>query len=92
MQLRRLHQVLLGLILLTSVAFAQVTTEATVPDERVVKALAAAKIGYSIDGGDFRLDYKVDATRSQRVWVASETSRLGALELRDVWSVAARER
>ena len=24
------------------------------------------------------------------MWVASETSRLGALELRDVWSVAAR--
>jgi len=94
MKLRRLHLVLWGLNLLISAACAQVTTttttEATVPDERVVKALAAAKIGYSIDAGDFRLDYKVDETRSQRVWVASETSRLGALELRDVWSVAAR--
>ena len=94
MQPRRLPQVLLGVLLglnlLTSLAFAQVTAGAAVPDERVTKALAAAKIGYSIDKGDFRLDYKVDATRSQRVWVASKTFRVGSLELRDVWSVAAR--
>ena len=90
MKPRRLPRVLLGLNLLTSVASAQVTAGATVPDERVTTALAAAKISYSIDGGDFRLDYTVDATRSQRVWVASKTFRVGSLELRDVWSVAAR--
>ena len=70
--------------------YAQVTTEPAAPDERVKKALSDAKLGYAIEKGDFLLDYNVDATRSQRVWVASETSRLGSLELRDVWSVGAR--
>jgi hypothetical protein len=59
-------------------------------DPRVAAALAAAGLGYSLDDGDFRLDYDVDEARSQRVWVASETARIDRLELRDVWSVAAR--
>ena len=60
------------------------------PDPRVVVALMEAGLGYSIDAGDFRLDYKVDDTRSQRVWVASDTARVDQLEMRDVWAVAAR--
>ena len=60
------------------------------PDPRVVAALMDAGLGYSIDAGDFRLDYKVDDTRSQRVWVASDTARVDQLEMRDVWAVAAR--
>jgi len=60
------------------------------PDPRVVAALKEAGLGYSIDAGDFRLDYKVDDTRSQRVWVASDTARADQLEMRDVWAVAAR--
>ena len=60
------------------------------PDPRVVAALMEAGLGYSIDAGDFRLDYKVDDTRSQRVWVASDTARVDQLEMRDVWAVAAR--
>ena len=59
-------------------------------DPRVAEALKAAGLGYSLDEGDFRLDYDVDDTRSQRVWVASETARIDQLEIRDVWSVAAR--
>ena len=53
MKPRRLHQVLLGSVLLTSIAFAQDTTGTVVPDERVTKALATAKIGYAIEAGDF---------------------------------------
>jgi len=64
------------------------TTES--PDPRVVAALMESGLGYSIDAGDFRLDYKVDDTRSQRVWVASDTARVDQLEMRDVWAVAAR--
>ena len=60
------------------------------PDPRVAAALEGAKLGFLIDDGDYRLDYKVDATRSQRVWVASATTALPPLEIRDVWSVAAR--
>jgi len=59
-------------------------------DPRVEAALKAAGLGYGIDEGDFRLDYDVGQGRSQRVWVASETARIDQLEIRDVWSVAAR--
>ena len=59
-------------------------------DDRVEAALKGAGLGFLIDEGDYRLDYKVDETRSQRVWVASGTTSLPPLEVRDVWSVAAR--
>jgi len=59
-------------------------------DPRVEAALKAAGLDYSLDEGDFRLDYDVDEARSQRVWVASATARVDQLEIRDVWSVAAR--
>jgi len=59
-------------------------------DPRVAAALEAAALTYTLDEGDFRLEYDVDEGRSQRVWVASETARIDQLEIRDVWSVAAR--
>ena len=72
-------------------AYAQApAAAATAPDPRVESALRDAKLGFLIDEGDYRLDYKVDETRSQRVWVASGTTSLPPLEVRDVWSVAAR--
>jgi hypothetical protein len=60
------------------------------PDPRVESTLKGAGLAYSIDAGDFRLEYDVDEARSQRVWVASDTARIDKLEMRDVWSVAAR--
>jgi hypothetical protein len=72
------------------VAHAQAPVAATSPDARVEIALEGAQLGFLIDDGDYRLDYKVDETRSQRVWVASATTSLPPLEVRDVWSVAAR--
>ena len=69
---------------------AEEAATAKTPDPRAVAALMEAGLGYSIDAGDFRLDYKVDDTRSQRVWVASDTARVDQLEMRDVWAVAAR--
>ena len=59
-------------------------------DPRVQAALKAAGLTYTLDDGDFRLEYDVDKERSQRVWVASDTVRIDQLEIRDVWSVAAR--
>jgi hypothetical protein len=59
-------------------------------DARVEAALKTAKLGYTIDDGDFRLDYKLAGGRSQRVWVASSTAKIADLEMRDVWSVAYR--
>ncbi len=84
--------VLLPLLLAASGASRAQTpaTAPAAPDPRVEAALNGAKLGFLIDDGDYRLDYKVDATRSQRVWVASATTALPPLEIRDVWSVAAR--
>jgi len=78
------------LTLVAAAAPAEEATTAVTPDPRVVAALKEAGLGYSIDAGDFRLNYDVDDVRSQRVWVASNTARLDQLEIRDVWSVAAR--
>jgi hypothetical protein len=72
------------------VASAEDDTKSSSGDPRVAAALKAAGLGYSIDEGDFRLEYDVDKDRTQRVWVASETARIDQLEVRDVWSVAAR--
>jgi hypothetical protein len=59
-------------------------------DSRVEAALRAAKLDFSIDDGDFRLDCSVADGRSQRVWVASNAAKVAQLEVRDVWSVAYR--
>ena len=87
---RRLLATLSLLLAAAGVAHAQTTAAATTPDARVEAALKGAQLGFLIDEGDYRLDYKVDETRSQRVWVASATTSLPPLEVRDVWSVAAR--
>jgi len=73
-----------------SVAAAAADPAPSGADPRVQAALKAAGLGYSVDEGDFRLEYDVDKDRSQRVWVASDTARIDQLEVRDVWSVAAR--
>jgi hypothetical protein len=72
------------------VTFAADDTTSSSEDPRVVAALKAAGLAYTIDDGDFRLEYDVDKQRSQRVWIASETAWIDQLEFRDVWSVAGR--
>ena len=64
--------------------------KARTPDPRVVAVLEAAKLPYALDEGDFRLDYDVDGTRGQRVWVDSDTAKPDKLEYRAVWSIGAR--
>ena len=61
-------------------------------DARVEAALKESKLAYAVDGGDFRLKYDLDGGRSQLVWVASGTTKLDQLEIRDVWSVAHRSK
>jgi len=61
-------------------------------DARVEAALKESKLAYGMDGGDFRLKYDLDGGRSQLVWVASGTTKLDRLEIRDVWSVAYRSK
>jgi hypothetical protein len=73
-----------------NVVFAADESQPPSVDPRVEAALKAVGLAYTLDDGDFRLDYDVDDVRGQRVWVASGTARIDQLELRDVWSVAAR--
>jgi hypothetical protein len=63
---------------------------AVAPDARVEANLKGAGLAYTLDGGDFRLNYDLPDGRSQLVWVASKTSTLDKLEIRDIWSVAYR--
>lgn len=83
----------LGGALVMATAPATFAAEGATPsggDPRVESALKAAGLPYSLDEGDYRLEYDVDEQRSQRVWVASRTARIDQIEVRDVWSVAAR--
>ena len=59
-------------------------------DARVEANLKEAGLAFTLDGGDFRLNYDLPNGRSQLVWVASSTATLDRLEIRDVWSVAYR--
>jgi hypothetical protein len=83
----------LGGVLLALAAAGAVAAEpekSAAPDPRVAESLKAAGLDFELDSGDFRLAYEIDDTRAQRVWVASDTTRVDQLEMRDVWSVAAR--
>jgi hypothetical protein len=71
-------------------AMAQQPVVDRTPDPRVAAVLKEANLPYELDNGDFRLEYDVDGTRGQRVWIDSETAKLDKLEFRAVWSVAAR--
>ena len=84
--------VICGALMMTAapVTFAADDTTSSSGDPRVVAALKAAGLPYTLDEGDFRIEYDVDNERSQRVWIASETALIDQLEIRDVWSVAGR--
>ena len=81
---------LLLLLAASPAATAQDSGTPTTPDPRVAAALKESGLAYQVDNGDFRLEYDVDGTRGQRVWIDSGTARLDKLEFRAVWSVAAR--
>lgn len=63
----------------------------TTVDDRVARQLTEANLSYEVDDeGDYRLKYSLDDGRSQIAWVASGTSKLGDLEVRELWSIAYR--
>ena len=85
--------IVLGAALLATAAPVVLAADDAPPsagDPRVEAALKAAGLAYTLDEGDYRLEYDVDEQRAQRVWVAAKTARIDRLEMRDVWSVAAR--
>ncbi len=62
-------------------------------DARVERLLKEVAAEYTVDeDGDFRLVYDIGGGRSQLVWIPSVTSNFGALEIRQVWSIAHRSK
>jgi hypothetical protein len=90
MTTRRPTAPLLLLLAAVPAALAQDAKPPRDPDPRVAAVLKESGLPYQLDNGDFRLEYDVDGTRGQRVWIDSETAKLDKLEFRAVWSVAAR--
>lgn len=62
-------------------------------DPRVEKILQETELKYKVDDdGDFMLGNRVSDERTQLAWILSNTSKLGTLEIRQVWSIAYRSK
>jgi len=60
-------------------------------DPRVAGALDRVGVKYAVDGdGDFRLTLeKIGTVEPQLVYINSQTTKLGALEIREIWAPGA---
>jgi hypothetical protein len=68
---------------------------ASVPetDKRAKKALDKADLKYTVDAdGDFQVVFSYDDDRSQAVFMKSATEKVGAIEVREVFSYAYRSK
>jgi hypothetical protein len=89
---RLLSNLVVMLSLSASAAQAQdAPAPAPTADARVERLLKEVAAEYTVDeDGDFRLVYDIGGGRSQLIWIPSGTSDFGALEIRQVWSIAHR--
>jgi hypothetical protein len=80
----------LALLLLSSqVAEAQLGTTGKAGDRRVRAALDEAGIEFTVDkDGDYKVIMPAEGTRTQLVFVISQTQEYGNMEIREVWSAA----
>ena len=61
------------------------------PDQRVEKALKKLGLKYTVDkDGDFKLILATQGDRSQVVFINSHTETLRKMEIREIWSPAAK--
>jgi hypothetical protein len=61
------------------------------PDQRVEKALKKLGLKYTVDkDGDFKLILTTQGDRSQVVFINSDTETLRKMEIREIWSPAAK--
>ena len=74
--LLRLLAALSLLLTAAGMALAQEPAAPASPDARVETALKGAQLGFLIDEGDYRLDYKVDEVAAQRLPPAAHLRRL----------------
>jgi hypothetical protein len=65
--------------------------QASGPDQRVEKALKKLGLKYTVDkDGDFKLILATQGDRSQVVFISSDTETLRKMEIREIWSPAAK--
>jgi len=65
--------------------------QASGPDQRVEKALKKLGLKYTVDkDGDFKLILATQGDRSQVVFINSDTETLRKMEIREIWSPAAK--
>jgi len=65
--------------------------QASGPDQRVEKALKKLGLKYTVDkDGDFKLVLATQGDRSQVVFINSDTETLRKMEIREIWSPAAK--
>jgi hypothetical protein len=61
------------------------------PDQRVEKALKKLGLKYTVDkDGDFKLIFATEGDRTQVVYITSHTETLRKMEIRGIWSPAAK--
>jgi hypothetical protein len=61
------------------------------PDQRVEKALKKLGLKYTVDkDGDFKLIFATEGDRTQVVYINSGTEMLRKMEIREIWSPAAK--
>jgi len=65
--------------------------QASGPDQRVEKALKKLGLKYTVDkDGDFKLILATQGDRTQVVFINSDTETLRKMEIREIWSPAAK--
>lgn len=65
------------------------STSSSKGDVRVRRALESAGVKYTVDSdGDYRVHWTLENGRTHVVFVNSNTTRLGSMELRKVWALA----
>ena len=66
-------------------------SKTSAPDNSIEKILKETNLKYGVgDAGDYVVVYSKNPGESIHVWINSETSKIGSLEFREIWSVAYR--
>lgn len=88
-------KIFIGLIIAfftASICFSQVGAKKS-SDRRVKILLDEADLKYEVDGdGDYKLANKLKDGRTHLIWILSQTSQLGTLEIRQIWSIGYRSK
>lgn len=88
-----LMAILFGVVIsgFTPKAPLQASKTAGEPDPRVEKALKKLDLKYTVDNeGDFKLVFTTEGDRTQVVFINSKTETLRKMEIREIWSPAAK--